>query len=269
MRNHRPVEPLVLLALLAAVVLLLVGCAGPAAAPQVGAVTLAPVVATLVPTNTPKPPTATPLPPTDTPVPPTPTTVPTAAPPANSILAGENPQVAVYLVSPSNDIPPKGQLVLIDKGSQKSYEIGGTFEVFGRAIVFNDQAMQYVALSLGTSTYRSLLVLSLAHLAQVGSPQPVSCHILFWKDYLIFDKQTPNMNRPWEAGQAWGVSVMNLSTGEVTDLYKPDLLNQYTPSAVNGDTLAILHESVAKQADWGDQKSVKSESLIYDLTRLR
>lgn len=192
----------------------------------------------------------------------------------NKVLLGEDDSYAVYLTNSSGGDAPEGtgELVVYDKNQQLVYQITGSFTPAGTTIVSHDSKGEYVLLSTGTYILRTAILLSLNDKKQavndfcIQSGQAGS-HF-FWNDYVIFNNCDTFGNRPWGAGEAPGITAVNLKTGVITDIAKSDLTHQFEITMITGNDLQYLETYVEKEEDWQAPDKQNSVTQTYNLLSL-
>ena len=220
----------------------------------------------------------------------TPTQLPTAALPMptsvpklslddfqNREFVGENDIYSIYLINRTGgtDAAPTGELLVFNKSANQVIKMGGLFTVIieGGTIVFDDGNGKYVLLSIGTSTSRNAVVLSLDDKKQAvntfctSSGGQYEDH-LFWNNYIIFNNCDTFKNRPWGMGESPSITAINLITGTETVIAKSDLTHQYSVKQIEGNTLWYIETYVENGADWQNQDKQKTDNKTYDLTLL-
>ncbi len=192
----------------------------------------------------------------------------------NKVLIGEDDSYAVYLTSPSGEVAPEGpgEIIVYDKNKNLVYQITGSFTLAPTTIVSNDGKGEYVLLSTGTYILRTAIVLSLSDNKQAVSDFCIQSgqagSHFFWNDYVIFNNCDTFGNRPWGAGEAPGVTAINLKTGIVTDIAKSDLTHQFEINMITGNDLQYLETSVEKEEDWQAPDKQNRMTQIYNLLSL-
>ena len=212
-------------------------------------------------------------------------TTPTQSPTATQLslddfqdkqLAGENDSYAIYLTNRTGgtDDAPTGELLVFNKSSNQVTKMSGSFTVIigGGTVVFDDGVGKYILLSIGTYTSRNAVVLSLVDQKQAANDFCISSgqygDHLFWNDYVVFNTCDTFTNRPWGAGEAPGVTAINLKTGTLTVIAKSDLTHQYAVKQVDGNTLQYVETYVEDSADWQDQNKQKTDDKTFALISL-
>jgi len=189
----------------------------------------------------------------------------------DKVLVGEDDAYAVYLIN-SNGADPMnatGAIIVYAKAAKLVYPVTGSFIFGGATIVSHDPAGKYVLLSNGTSTTRKTTVVSLTDLKQAVKDFCISSGTsLFWNDFLIFDNCETFSNRPWGAGEAPGITAIDLKTGLTTDIAKSDLTHQYAVKTITANTLQYAETSVKSETDWQDPNSQATTLQSYDLSAL-
>lgn len=185
-------------------------------------------------------------------------------------LLGENDNYSVFLINPkSGDNPERtGGLIVYDKKNNDVIIISGTFSIFGSTIVFDDKIGEYLLLSTGTSMSRGIIPLSLTRKTLAGNEFCATSDFLFYKDYVVFGNCDTFANRPWEAGQAASLIAQNLINGQEKIIVKSDLMHQYGPTKILGDTLYYSGTYVTKEDDWQYPDNQKTISKTYSLLSL-
>lgn len=185
-------------------------------------------------------------------------------------LLGENDNYAVFLINQktAQTQDNTGELVVYEKKSKRVITITGTFSIFGATTVVDDMKGEYVLLSTGTSVVRNVIPLSLTKKAQAGKEFCSISNFLFYKDYVIYGNCDTFQNRPWEAGQAASLVVLNLISGEKKIIGKSDLLHQYGPTKISDDTLYYTETYVTKEDDWQIPDNQKTISKTFNLLSL-
>lgn len=188
----------------------------------------------------------------------------------NNELLGENDNYSVFLLNQmSGDAPEKtGELIVYDKKNGAVIKITGMFSIFGSTIVVDDNNGEYVLLSIGTSVSRGIIPLSLTKKALAGKEFCSISDFLFYRDYVIYGNCDTFQNRPWEAGQAASLTALNLINGQDKTIVKSDLMHQYGPTKISGDTLYYLETYVTKEEDWQTPDNQKTTSKTYSLLSL-
>ena len=81
----------------------------------------------------------------------------------------------------------------------------------------------------------------------LGNKKWLDNHNFIFNSFLFLD-------RPWEAGEAGGVSTIILPSGQKKDLLVPDDLNQYAleSSDDTGNFIYYSKSTVKNKADWED-----------------
>jgi len=191
-------------------------------------------------------------------------------------FVGENDTYSIYLINRTGgtDAAPTGELLVFNKRTNQVIEMSGLFTVIieGGTIVFDDGKGKYVLLSIGTYTSRNAVVLSLDDQKQVVNDFCISSgqfgDHLFWSDYIIINNCDTFTNRPWGAGEAPGVTAINLKTGTETVIAKSDLTHQYSVKQIEGNTLRYIETYVENEADWQNQDKQITDDKTSDLTLL-
>lgn len=185
-------------------------------------------------------------------------------------LLGENDNYSVFLINPKGGDTSErtGELIVYDNKNRVITKITGTFSIFGATIVVDDKKGEYVLLSTGTSVSRGIIPLSLTKKALAGKEFCSISDFLFYKDYVIYGNCDTFQNRPWEAGQAASLIALNLISGQEKIIVKSDLMHQYGPTKISGDTLYYLETYVTKEEDWQNPDNQKTLSKTYSLLSL-
>lgn len=192
----------------------------------------------------------------------------------NRELLGEDAGFAVFLANASADdaMEKSGELVVQDKTRGQVVQIDGTFTFMGSVQVYSDDAGNYVLLSAGTYTTRQAQVIDVAQKAQAGEGFCLTAgqygSQVFWKDYVIYNNCEHFDNRPWGAGEAPGITALNLKSGQVTEIAKSDLTHQYNVRSVSADTLQYEETTVPKEGDWQNSANQNTNVLSFDLSTL-
>jgi hypothetical protein len=189
----------------------------------------------------------------------------------NRVFLGEDEGYSVYLIDPNNeqDGSVTGEIIIYDKVNKIASRMNGTFTQFGSTIVSDDGKGKYVFLSMGTYTSRKAIVISLVDKKQaVQEFCTTPGDHLFWNDYIIFNNCDTFPNRPWGAGEAPGITAINLKTGIVIDIVKSDLTHQFQIKIIEGDNLQYLEASVEKEEDWQNLESQNTTIKTYNLLSL-
>ncbi len=206
-----------------------------------------------------------------------PAVVPTQAPATakledfpNKAFVGENERFSVFTINPTGTDPERiGPIIIYNKGMDAVNEIVGTFTLLNTTIVANDDLGKYVLLSTGTYTSHKAVVISLEEKKQAVNEFCVQTEgYLFWNDYVIYDNCERMSNRPWGAGEAPGITAVNLKTGALIEVAKSDLLRQFGVKSIAGNTLQYVETSVNSEADWANLGSHIKTERTYDLSAL-
>lgn len=207
-----------------------------------------------------------------------PSEIPTSSPVSNLTLEdfpnrkllGENINYSVYLINSKVVKTPErtGELFVYDKKNRIVIEISGSFSIFGATIVIDDKKGEYVLLSTGTGMSRKIIPLSLSLKTLAGKEFCSISSFLFYKDYVIYGNCDAFQNRPWEAGQAASLVALNLINGQEKTILRSDLMHQYGPTKISGDTLYYLETYVTKEDDWQNPNNHKTISKSYSLLSL-
>jgi len=194
----------------------------------------------------------------------------------NKEFVGENDIYSIYLINRNGgtDAAPTGELLVLNKGTNQVTKMNESFTVIvgGGTIVFDDGKGKYVLLSIGTSTSRNEIVLSLDDQKQAGNDFCMSSgqygDHLFWNDSIIINNCDTFKNRPWGMGEAPSVTAINLITGAETVIAKSDLTHQYAVKKIDGNNLKYIETYVENEADWQNQEKQETDEKTYDLTLL-
>lgn len=192
----------------------------------------------------------------------------------NRELLGEDDRFLVFLKEKGADdsMEKSGEIFVLQKSNNRLIEVDGSFSLMGSVQVYSDESAAYLLLSPGTYTLRQAIVINLSERRQVVDEFCLSAgengNHLFWKDYLIYNTCDRFDNRPWGAGEAPGISAINLKTGVVTEIAKSDLTHQYNVQSVSADTLQYIETSVPAEGDWQNLANHKTNTLTYDLIAL-
>ena len=189
----------------------------------------------------------------------------------NRVFLGEDEGYSVYLIDPNNeqDGSVTGEIIIYDKVNKIASRMNGAFKQFGSTIVSDDGKGKYVFLSMGTYTSRTAIVISLVDKKQaVQEFCTTPGDHLYWNDHIIFNNCDTFPNRPWGAGEAPGITAINLKTGAVIDIAKSDLTHQFQTKIIEGDNLQYLEVSVEKEEDWQNPDSQITSTKTYNLLSL-
>lgn len=192
----------------------------------------------------------------------------------NRELLGEDDRFMVFLKEKGADdsMEKSGEIFVLQKSNNRLIEVDGSFSLMGSVQVYSDESAAYLLLSPGTYTLRQAIVINLSEKRQVVDEFCLSAgengSHLFWKDYLIYNTCDRLDNRPWGAGEASGISAINLKTGVVTEIARSDLTHQYNVESVSADTLKYIETSVSGEEDWQNLANQKANTLSYDLMEL-
>jgi len=126
----------------------------------------------------------------------------------------------------------------------------------------------YVITESGTYNARSSKLFNVRNAEQL-LPNFISYgNYFFWQDFVIHSIADQFDNRPWGAGEAYGIEAININTGRKFTLLRADLYNQFSIKKIEDADLIYLRTAVNRDIDWGDfSKYIKSYE-VFDLEQL-
>lgn len=189
-------------------------------------------------------------------------------------MIAENSHYSVYLqhAADPDAMEKQGPILILNKNDGSVLPVNADFYFAGSIIVEDDGQGNYLLMSSGTYTTRKVAVVSFPDRSEMltdlctGSGESVS--YLFWHDFLIYHNCDVFPNRPWGAGEAPGIDVVNIQTGELTHIAVSDLTRQFVLVGLTGDTLAYREVSVDQEADWQNPDSRRISDQTFDLNDL-
>ena len=166
---------------------------------------------------------------------------------------------------------------MIDNKTKKDIIIKTGTEFEGCADFANMKSFSphntYILIDSGTSPYRHFEIINLKTLETITGFTSFSSYKWFDEKWLIFSEPqaVPNL-RPWEAGDGFGISKINLSTGAKIVLKRADDTHDYfletnQDGTVVGDATSVWIDVKTYSAEGGDERfnNPKVSSWVMDI----
>jgi|GEM_PF-5660115 len=206
----------------------------------------------------------------------------------NKELISANEIVSVYMLNPqksNGDTITEGEILIHNRNTNAVTKIDGVYSYFGDVRTYSDEQGKYVFLSDGTYIIRG------GNLYSVDTKKLVASgfqHLIglerFWRNYFIFYKIEPNLNR-YSDLRGVSIAAIDSQSGQIKIIAQADDLNDYAnvwsqrrdnpsfdfydmnkKSLIN--SISYIQYTVTKITDWQDNTAPKATIKNYDLNNL-